>query len=83
MNAYTQKQMMLQQEIMVLLNCRLQIRDLWRNNLSPELFSAMDTILVRLKIAEQELDTVIAARNLEENLSNKVEVPHISLRLKI
>lgn len=83
MNAYTQRQIILQQEIVVLLNCRAQIRDLWRYNSSPELISVMDTILVRLKIAEQELDAVIEARDFEDDLSTKDEVPHLSLRLKI
>jgi len=63
--------------------CRAQLRDLWLNNSSAKLQDAMGAILDRLKIAEQELDAVIEARNMDEDLYRKEEVPIVHLRVKI
>lgn len=83
MNRFTQKQIELQFEMATLSNCRIQLRDLWLNNFSPELLTAMDSILDRLRISEKELDSTILAREIEESLEAQSLVPVVSLRLKI
>jgi hypothetical protein len=83
MNQYTQRQVELQHEMATLSGCRAQFRDLWLKNSSADLLAAITSIMARLTTAEQELDAVIAARNLEECLPDKEEVPIVRLRLKI
>jgi len=83
MNEFTKQQIDLQNEMAALSGCRAQLRDLWLKNSSAELQDAMSAILDRLKAAEQELDAAIQARDLDEDLHHKEDVPIVRLRLKV
>lgn len=83
MNELTKRQIELQNEMATLSGCRAQLRDLWLKNYSAELQNAMSAILDRLKVAEQELDTVIEARDLDEGLHHNNDVPIVRLQLKV
>lgn len=83
MNEFTKRQIELQNEMATLSGCRAQLRDLWLKNSSAELQDAMSAILDRLKIAEQELDAVIEARDLDEGIHRKEDAPIVRLRLKV
>ena len=63
---YTENQIRLQNEMAVLAGCYAQLRDLWLENQSPHLVSALEAVLKRLKIAEKELDANIEAQDINE-----------------
>lgn len=76
MNNHTKTQIRLQNELAELAACRAMLRDLYIENQSPHLLSAMDFVLERMKLVEQQLDAVIEAQTLNEI------VPVISLASK-
>lgn len=76
MNPYTKDQIRLQNEIAALAGSRAILRDLYLENSSSDLLSAMDLILSRMQVAEAELENVIEARDLQDIL------PVISLTSK-
>lgn len=63
---YTENQIRLQNEMAVLAGCHARLRDLWLENQSPDLVSAIEVIIKRLKIAEKELEANIEAQDTNE-----------------